>query len=81
VETDDQEQPVRETAAAPVAAAAFTSSGTAFVVWLVGRLFFHGQELPPEVYGFLQIAVPSGMGFVAAELVYWQRRRHARNDT
>lgn len=71
----------RDTTSAPVAAAAFTSSTTAFVVWLVNAVVFHGQPMPPEVYGFLQIAVPAAMGFAGAEVVYWQRRRHARDET
>ncbi len=68
---------IRDNAAAPVAASAFTSSATAFVMWLVERAFFHGEQMPPQVYGFLQIGVPAAFGFLGAEVVWWQRRRHA----
>lgn len=60
---------------APIAAASVTSATTAFVVWTVDRLVFHGGGMPPEVYGFLQIAVPSAMGFLGAEFVYWRQQR------
>lgn len=58
-----------------VAAASVTSSTTAFVVWAVDRLVFRGGGMPPEVYGFLQICVPAGMGFLGAEVVYWRQKR------
>jgi hypothetical protein len=69
----------RETAAAPVAAASVTTSTVAVIVWAVDRYLFPDSPIPPEVYGFLQVAVPSWTGFLAAEIVHWQRRRHRRN--
>lgn len=67
---------IRQAAGPAVAAATTASATTAFVVWLVGRLFFKNEPMPPEVFGFLQVAVPAWMGFAAAEVVYWQNRRH-----
>lgn len=67
---------IRQAAGPAVAAATTASATTAFVVWLVGRLFFRSEPMPPEVFGFLQVAVPAWMGFAAAEVVYWQNKRH-----
>lgn len=54
-----------------------TSATTGFVVWLVDRVIFHGGGMPPEVYGFLQIAVPGLMGFAGAEFVYWRQKHRS----
>lgn len=60
-----------------VAAASMTSATTGFVVWAVDRLFFHGG-MPPEVYGFLQVTIPSLMGFAGAEFIYWRQKHRQR---
>lgn len=67
---------IRRTAGPAVAAATTASATTGFVVWLVSRFFFKGEPVPAEVAGFLQVAVPAWTGFGAAELVYWQNKRH-----
>ncbi|NUT27669.1 MAG: hypothetical protein HOV84_17390 [Streptomyces sp.] len=54
-----------------------TSATTGFVVWAVDRLFFHGG-MPPEVYGFLQVTIPSLMGFAGAEFIYWRQKHRQR---
>lgn len=62
-----------------VAAATGASVTTAFVVWIVGRVIFHDEEIPGEVYGFLQVLVPSCLGFLGAEVAYRRARRRAEH--
>lgn len=49
----------------PAAAATLTSSSTSFVTWAVSHYVFGGM-IPPEVYGFLQLVVPAGLGWASA---------------
>lgn len=58
-----------------MAAASLTSATTGFVVWLVDRTLFPHGSMPQEVYGFLLTAVPTGMGFLGAEVVYCRQKR------
>lgn len=59
---------------APEATATLTSATTSFVTWAIAHYGF-GGAIPPEVYGFLQMIVPAGMGWVGA---CWARRRAER---
>lgn len=54
----------------PATAATLTSATTSFVTWAVGHYGFHGS-IPPEVFGFMQLVVPAGMGWAGA----WITRR------
>lgn len=57
-------------------AAAATSSVTGFLVWLLSRYVFHGGPVPPEVTGFILVAVTYSGTWVAARLV--GKRRAAK---
>lgn len=54
--------------------ATLTTSTTSVIVWSVAHWGFHG-EIPPEIYGWLMMAVPTGLGLLAAEVARWRARR------
>lgn len=62
------------TSRAPAAAATLTSSTTSFVTWAVAHYGFGGQ-IPPEVYGFLQLVVPAALGWAATCIAHHQQDR------
>lgn len=59
----------------PATAATLTSATTGVATWAVARYAFHGQ-IPPEVYGFVQLAVPALLGWGASWIA--QRRQECR---
>lgn len=65
---------IEATTRAPEATATLTSSTTAVITWALGHYVFHGS-IPPEVYGFVQLLVPAGLGWVGACIA---RRRAGR---
>lgn len=65
---------------APAVSATLTTSTTGVVTWLVAHYCFHGM-IPLEVYGFVQLAVPAGLGWAASCLTRWRQRRTAEART
>ena len=56
-------------------AATLTTATTGVVVLALERWLFHGA-LPPEVYLFVQLAIPAACGRLAAEVTYRRAVRH-----
>jgi hypothetical protein len=65
---------------APAVSATLTTSTTGVVTWVVARYAFHGM-IPPEVYGFVQLAVPAALGWAASCLMRCRQRRAAERRT
>lgn len=67
------EQPSR----GPAAAASLVSSTTGAITWALGHYAFNGG-IPPEIYGFVQLAVPAIAGWAGACVAHWRQRRAER---
>ncbi len=63
----DQLEPQRATT--QVGAATFTTSTATVLADALNRLVFHG-DIPPSLYGWVQLAVPAALGFLGAECAY-----------
>jgi hypothetical protein len=57
-----------------VHAASLTSATTSLVLWALTTGPFHGV-MPPEVYVWVSLAVPYGLGRLGAQLAYRRARR------
>lgn len=62
---------------APAAAATLTSSTTSLITWGIGHYVFHGA-IPPEVFGFVQLLVPAGLGWLGGCITHRRQIRAAR---
>jgi hypothetical protein len=61
---------------APAAAATLTSATTSCVTWAVAHYCFRGQ-IPPEVYGFVQLVVPAALGWLGGCITHRRQAEHA----
>lgn len=61
---------------APARAATLTSSFTSFVTWAVAHYMFRGQ-IPPEVFGLIQLGVPAALGWAGACMAHRRAMRAA----
>jgi hypothetical protein len=73
--TDRQDQPQPQPMPQAATTATLTTSTTGVVIWAVAHYAFRGQ-IPPEVYGWLQLAVPTALGLLSAHVSHWRTERY-----